>query len=189
MEKDNLFVDTKDSWIQTFTGKLFNVFDFDPAMIDILDIAHALSNQCRFSGHVKQFYSVAEHSYWVATLSKEPLKALLHDASEAYLVDIPRPIKPHLTNYVKIEEKLQRAIFKKFGLSENIPNEIKIIDSRMCVTEGEKLMPDISHWKMLDKFAPFSSKWMIECWSPAKAKHYFLTLFMQLTGGKLDGLA
>src|SRR5271156_4912831 len=81
------------AWIQTFTGKKFYPFNPKPQDIDIRDIAHALSNICRFTGHTKRFYSVAEHSRNVAKLvpAHMKLQALLHDASEAYLCDIARP--------------------------------------------------------------------------------------------------
>jgi sialic acid synthase SpsE len=84
--------------------------------ITIEDIAHALSNQCRFSGHVERFYSVAQHSVLVASFSKNKLAGLLHDASEAYLVDVPRPIKPEFPAYAEIEKNIMQVIAKKYDL-------------------------------------------------------------------------
>src|SRR5665811_1025646 len=88
--------------IRTFTGIYMNVFEPTPEMISIEDIAHALTMQCRFGGHLPDFYSVAQHSLNCSYLIDNPklkLTALLHDASEAYLLDIPRPIKNNLNNY------------------------------------------------------------------------------------------
>ena len=89
--------------MQTFTGRLFDPFNPDPALIDLRDIAHALGNICRFGGHSRRYYSVAEHSILVASLVPEPLRlpALLHDAAEAYLGDIITPIKRWTTIYVE----------------------------------------------------------------------------------------
>ncbi len=103
--------------INTYSGRQVDVFDPDPADIVIGDIAHALSHQCRWGGHTKEFYSVAHHSLLVALKVPDELKlaALLHDASEAYLVDLPRPIKANLPGYVAAENHLMHVIAKKFG--------------------------------------------------------------------------
>src|SRR4051812_44303587 len=102
--------------IQTYSGKQF--FPMRPigGDIDIEDIAHALSNQCRFSGHCQRFYSVAEHSLRVAELvtPQHKLWALLHDASEAYLVDLPTPIKRTLEEYRNAENRVMKAICRAF---------------------------------------------------------------------------
>src|SRR5438552_3035736 len=112
----------KTDWIQTFTGKKF--FPLEPNADDICieDIAHSLSMQCRFNGHSKQFYSVAQHSvliasWWFGDYPKLAKYALLHDASEAYLSDIPRPLKqlPEFEFYKKAEQLLQDLIYAKFG--------------------------------------------------------------------------
>lgn len=107
-------------WIQTFTCQQMYPLDPREAEIDILDIAHALANLCRFNGHVKQFYSVAEHSCHVSDLLPQvwKLTGLLHDASEAYLCDLPRPIKRSpgfAEGYLRAERDLERVITKKFG--------------------------------------------------------------------------
>lgn len=113
-QEENLY--TPDC-IRTFTGIYVNVFEPTEEMICIEDIAHALSNQCRFGGHLPVFYSVAQHSIIMSDKMHEShkLAALLHDASEAYLLDIPRPIKKGLSNYKEIEDKLMTAIAAKFG--------------------------------------------------------------------------
>lgn len=137
-------------WIQTFTGKKFYPFDPQPDQICIEDIAHALSLKCRFSGHLKYHYSVAEHSLNVAELVPRELKihALLHDAAEAYLPDMPRPIKhdPRMKFYREMEDKIQAAICRRFGLPHETPKEIKEADTVMLVTEAEQLLPGDCEW-------------------------------------------
>lgn len=107
-------------WIQTYTGARFYPLEPDAGLIRIEDIAHSLSMQCRYTGHTSRFYSVAEHSL---ILAKEfhtgwhyRLVALLHDAAEAYLSDIPRPLKrlPEFAFYREAEDRLQEMIFDKF---------------------------------------------------------------------------
>lgn len=107
-------------WIQTYTGARFYPLEPDLDLIRIADIAHSLSMQCRYTGHTARFYSVAEHSL---ILAKEfhtgwhyRLVALLHDATEAYLSDIPRPLKylPEFAFYRHAEDRLQEMIFDKF---------------------------------------------------------------------------
>ena len=132
------------AWIQTFTGKKFYPFNPKPEDIDIRDIAHALSNICRFTGHVKRFYSVADHCRNVAKLvpPEMRLQALLHDASEAYLCDIARPIKQHqaMDFYAIVEGVLQRAIYARFEVPLEEPAELKAADARMCGAEALALM-------------------------------------------------
>ena len=140
MPRENLF--TPDC-IRTFTGIYFNVFNPTPEMICIEDIAHALSHQCRFGGHLPHFYSVAQHSLYCAQEIQDKdyaLEALMHDASEAYLMDVPRPIKGKLTNYKEIEDKIMRLIADKFSFQWPMPDEVKEIDEQALHTEWEMLM-------------------------------------------------
>lgn len=111
--------------IRTFTGKYMNVFEPTEDMICIEDVAHALSNQCRFGGHLPKFYSVAQHSLMCCEMAtpERKLEALLHDASEAYLLDVPKPIKQRLSNYKEIEDNLMRLIAKKFGFQYPLSEE------------------------------------------------------------------
>jgi len=128
--------------IRTFTGIYINVFEPTLEMICIEDIAHALSNQCRFGGHLSKFYSVAQHSILCNNLVNDEYKlsALLHDASEAYLLDIPRPIKQGLKNYKEIEDKLMVLIAKKFSFEYPLEKVVKQADERMLQFEWKYLM-------------------------------------------------
>jgi len=157
--------------IRTFTGIYMNVFEPTLEMICIEDIAHALSNQCRFGGHLPQFYSVAQHSLICSqTVGDEyKLQALLHDASEAYLLDIPRPIKQGLSNYKEIEDKLMILIAEKFGFKYPLESPVKEIDNEMLQFEWEHLM---LQKPLIDNFV---------CWSAGYAKNRFLSMFEILT--------
>jgi hypothetical protein len=148
----------KGSWIQTYTGKQFWPLDPRAEDIELEDIAHALSNQCRFSGHTEKFYSVAEHSVNTCAVAGEYLKcltderkwALLHDASEAYLVDVPRPVKWFLPQYREAEEVLQRAVAERFGLEWPIPEDVHHADNVMLATEARALLkPSPAPWEEL----------------------------------------
>lgn len=130
MNGENLFEPNK---IRTFTGKYINPLDPDPELICIEDIAHALSHIPRFSGHTKYFHSVAEHSLfvwrWCSGLSKdEQLAALLHDASEAYLLDIPAPVKAQISGYKEAENRMMQIVADKFGFKYPLSKEIKEAD-------------------------------------------------------------
>lgn len=167
-------------WIQTYTGSKVNPLDPDPKTINIRDIAHALSNICRFTGHSSKFYSVAEHSYYVSTLVPQEyaLHGLLHDASEAYLCDIAHPIKPYIRDYAEIENNLLDVIFKKFGLSAGIPKVVEEVDLRMCYTEGLQIMPDTTCWELQEK--PYD-KVFIRGLRPITAESIYLLRFERLS--------
>lgn len=131
--------------IRTFTGKMINVFEPDPELICIEDIAHALSNLCRFGGHTSRFYSVAEHSLRVAAIVpfKHRIAGLLHDASEAYLVDLPSPIKYFIPKYQEYEQNLMLAIAEKFGFGFPLHSEVVRADRQLLEVEwGEMMQPD-----------------------------------------------
>lgn len=137
------------STILTSTGKWFDILKPDPSLIDLHDIAGALSKLCRFGGHCQQFYSVAEHSILAAEMMRKRYGnnpalirwALLHDASEAYVVDIPRPAKRQLTEYMKIEDAIQRAAAERFDLPWPMPQEVHEVDNDILSLELRAYMP------------------------------------------------
>ena len=134
--------------IQTYTGKPFNPLageNEDCGPIELMDIAHALSHLCRFNGHTKRFYSVGEHSLHVAcvlahTSPENQAWGLLHDAAEAYLGDMVRPIKKHMPDFQAIEDRLLQRIAKRFGLAWPIPDVVFVVDDIMLATEFRDLM-------------------------------------------------
>ena len=156
--------------IRTFSGKYINVFDPSPDDIVIEDIAHALSNQPRFGGHLPEFYSVCQHSIHCCDLASEEnqFTALMHDASEAYLLDMPKPIKLEMTQYNRIEDKLMKVIAIKFGFKYPKPEEVDQIDYFMLEREWNVLM---LREKSLKYYAP------IDIMSHEKAKEIFLEKF------------
>ena len=138
-----------DHWITTYTGKKFHYLDPQPEEIDIVDIAHHLSHLCRFTGACKGFYSVADHSIHVAELLPLELRlaGLLHDAAEAYINDISRPVK-YSHKLQETEAIIESAIAKKFGVDFSDP-KIKEADNIMIATEARDLMPNMDGWAEL----------------------------------------
>jgi len=179
------------SWMLTISGRRF--FPGNPRMedVDIGDIAHALGHECRYGGHVKKFYSVAEHCVllhdyaWKKGWSSDRLMALLlHDASEAYIRDIPSPAKPDLgSRYGDMEYRLMRTILKRYNVLvayEEMKNSIKVLDRRICVNEMAVLMhhPD-EEWYCGDVAALQDVR--IANWSHAEATTEFLRRFAALS--------
>lgn len=160
--------------LRTYTGKKVDIFDPDPESICIEDIAHALSNICRFAGHVPEFYSVAEHSYLASLLAKpeHELAALMHDAAEAYMVDLPRPVKMEMPEFSIIEDKLMKVIAKKFGFQYPLPEDIVTIDNRLVKEEFYYLMLDYPIWGLPP--AP------IQLYEPLKAEEAFLETYQNI---------
>lgn len=137
------------AWIETFTGKKFHLLDPQPEEIVIEDIAHALSMQCRYTGHVRRFLSVAEHSWNVCNFLDfgQKLAGLLHDASEAYITDLSRPIKvltPVGPPYYAIENKIMRVIADKYNFPWPMSPEVKNADNMMLFAEKDQLMGNLS---------------------------------------------
>jgi len=132
-------------WIETINGNKFWFDRGDTEGIDIRDIAHALSNLCRYTGHSKYFFSVAEHSINVALVlpKHKQLWGLLHDASEAYLADIASPVKQLIPEYKKMEEKIMFRIAQKFKLPIGFheDREVKEADWACLKEEAKILLP------------------------------------------------
>jgi hypothetical protein len=139
----------RENAILTFSNTLFYPLEPEEAEVKLEDIAHALSQMCRANGHFKTFYSVAQHSMNCAKEAKArglsqrvQLACLLHDASEAYISDITRPVKCYLHEYRKIEHRLQQVIFSRFGVGNQTEDEkrhVDDIDNALLYFEFEKL--------------------------------------------------
>jgi hypothetical protein len=134
--------------IVTVFGNVVDIERLTPRDIDIKTIAHALSNLCRWGGHTDRFYSVAQHSVIVANLCCDPNDepdlyrcALLHDATEAYLVDLPRPIKHAMPDYQRLESLVWEVIAEAFGLPRQMPPEVERADRLALRWEAESLFP------------------------------------------------
>lgn len=180
-----------DGSIHTVSGRWIDPLKPDPASIEIEDIAQALSNQCRFGGHCRAFYSVAQHCVAVADVCRErggsaaeALTALMHDASEAYLVDLPHPLKhrsPIGPPYKLAEARLEEAIRARFDLVPPGP-ELKAIDRAMLATERAAIASGGDPWPELDGVEPLGIA--IEPWDPPRAKREFLERFERLDAAR-----
>jgi 5'-deoxynucleotidase YfbR-like HD superfamily hydrolase len=191
------------SSIQTASGVFVDPFDPDPEAILIEDIAHALANQCRFSGHTRWHHSVAAHSILVSKLCppRHRLAGLLHDAAEAYLVDLPRPIKRHAKMapaYDPVEAMLASAIGIKFGVYLfRLPREVKMADNAALVAEANKLLHGTGQWESIDDLlfdvdhVEYAEKhWLLSGHHhPQYIKSVFLSEFHELSSRKEKSLA
>lgn len=137
-----------DFGLETHSGVHMDVLHPKPEDFNIQDIAHALSNICRFTGHVYQFYSVAQHSVILARYMQTELKleALLHDATEAYVSDINHNLKQAMPEYNLIEQLYRDAIAKRFGLEIIVPYQVAKADRELCHYEAQILMPNRGEW-------------------------------------------
>jgi hypothetical protein len=172
-------------YIQTVTGRRFNPFEPDVELIDIGDVALALSHLCRFGGHCRVFYSVAQHSCLVSdqlALRGEDattvLWGLLHDASEAYLGDMPHPVK-HRSDlgrmYAAAEDGLQGAICARFELPVEPPPVVKQVDRGLLAAERKVLSQVAWTWPELEGVEPLELT--IEPWHPERGRDEFLARF------------
>ncbi|MDE1867451.1 MAG: hypothetical protein KGI08_07060 [Thaumarchaeota archaeon] len=164
-------------YIETYTGEKFYFLNPTPDMIHIEDIAHALANQCRFTGHSSKFYSVAEHSIYVSKLCGNSIAGLLHDASEAYLTDVASPVKPFLHNYKTLEDKLMKAIATKFNFPYPFVEEVHIADKIQLLMEARHLIrSEGTDWATYDPDLAYRGI-QPKCLVPQLAEGYFLEQF------------
>lgn len=175
--------------IQTYSGILFFPFDPKPEMIDIRDIAHALSLKVRFNGHVKDFYSIAEHSLFVSKHCdpNDALWGLLHDAADAYLPDVAMPMKPCIDGFYQMENRVLRCIIEKFGLTWPKPASVKLADNIATVTEARDFMRGSSSylWNYRKRFvSPDPASLWSDVWWDVEVS--FLTRFTELTGTEVS---
>lgn len=169
-------------WIQTYTGRMFDLNHPTPDMVDPIDVAHALSNLCRFNGHTEDHYSVAQHSVIVSYHVPEylALAGLLHDAAEAYVGDVAKPLKNMLVSYAAIEDRVRCAVAERFGVPvgymETMP--VAVADVRALVTERRDLLGEPPRDWDLPSAEPFERR--IEPWSARQAKVEFLVRLEEL---------
>lgn len=171
----------KKYWIQTYSGHRFEYDNIKGNKVNIEEIAHALSNTCRFTGHSREFYSVAQHCVIVSknVPMEDALWGLLHDASEAYAGDVNKPLKNKLgDSYTSIEAKIHRLIAKTFKLPGNIPMSVHLADMRLLLTERRDLFSTVMPWDGYVGVQPFDFK--IKPWSPKVAKKKYLERFKYL---------
>lgn len=166
-------------WFTTFSGRKFWPLDPYPEDVVIEDIAHALANTCRFGGHCREFYSVAQHSVLVSRYAPPGMEllGLLHDATEAYVGDMVRPLKSSLPEYREIEDALWPAIARRFYLPTCNPRQftaLKEVDDRMLLTERRDVLIKTDHvWSLQGE--PFPD--VVQPLSASEAEFLFLQRF------------
>lgn len=157
-----------------------NYFDFmapEDCTFTIEDIAHGLSNVCRFGGQCSRFYSVAQHSVHVAEIlpPEHKLAGLLHDAAEALIGDVPKPLKDILPDYRALEKRIEAVVAERFGVSAKLPAAVKDADVQMLATEQHQLMPDREGRSYAGGKLPGNR--ILPALTPAEAKAWFLQDF------------
>jgi len=181
------------TWILTNQGQRFDLLTPTAAMVHPQDIAHSLARLCRFNGHTGKHYSVAQHCYLAADLvePEHQLHALLHDATEAYVGDMTRPIKVEMREYAAalhiddvyatIERRVWLAICERFDLAPELPDQVKEVDMYLLAVERRDLMPTHSDaWDCIQGIE--LPAWHIKPWSAEEARdRYFMRLMSLLT--------
>lgn len=159
-------------------------FDLDmpvatPLRIEV--IAHSLANQCRYTGHCNRFYSVAQHSVLVSQIvpPELALTGLLHDAAEAVLGDVARPLKQMLPEFKELEDRIEGIIFHQWGIPQPLPQEVKDADMVMLATERRDLMEEQqTEWGPTVGYEPLAET--IMPWSPGEARWRFWDRYCEI---------
>lgn len=171
-----------DSSITTVSGRFYDLLlpqDYD---YDIEEIAHALSNLCRYTGHVNRFYSVAEHSVLVSRIVPVDfaLCGLLHDASEAFLGDVSSPLKKLLPDYKRIEENVEKSIARYFGIPFPFPKEIHEADKRMYWQERQEIADNGIRDALWHQDLRATRKVEAKGMAPHMARRMFMTRYREI---------
>ena len=169
--------------ILTVAGRYFDFTDPAASIFEIGEIAHALAHICRFTGHTRRFYSVAEHCWHVSQLVPrgDELAGLLHDAPEAFIGDVVKPLKMLLPDYAVIEARVEAAVLSWFGLTADLPPSVKAADAMMLRVEQDQAMGAANHDWGLGALSPQAKLVRLEFWEPAEAEMMFLRRFEELT--------
>ena len=190
--------DRIDDYITTYTGVKFYPLNPRPEDISILDIAHALSNLSRFTGHGKRHYSVAEHSIYCTHLlmkmTDDPkilMYGLFHDASEAYCNDIARPLKQNLPEYMAVEKRIQEAVYRSIGLPYPTQEEyqlVKLADDIMLINECQQLLPKDAELNLpkIEWKKEYRVKIPNRYQKPKKIKRKFIDLYILILRALLE---
>lgn len=174
------YVEGRGIAMEIISGKPFYPLGAKESEIYIKDIAHALSNICRYNGHCNTFYSVAQHCVILSYLLKgdDKFTALMHDATEAYLGDMIRPLKLIDDSFNKNEDNLWKVIARRFVLPNSLSETLKYEDTRICFTERRDLLNHTGECSWGKEMLPHEFK--INTWPPKKAKRIFLRRFNEL---------
>lgn len=173
------------NWIQLHSGRPFWPASPRASDIDIHDIAHGLSNLCRYGGHSNRFYSVAEHSVLVSYVvpPEHAMEGLLHDATEALgLVDLPKPVKDMLPEYHELEQTVWLAVAERFNLPANQTLAVREADMAVLLAEKPQLLEESpAPWSIPGKPADIGP---LRCWSPKEAYLRFIQRYVELEAAR-----
>jgi hypothetical protein len=190
---------SRGGWNEMYTGTRFYTFDPAPEDVKIDDIAHSLGLQCRYNGNCHSFYSVAEHCCllsdfvrcrgWHGILGQagqlefkyDALIALMHDAAEAYIGDLIRPVKHRMPPFRELEATIEAVVFPALGLPPELPTWMRELDSRiLCDERAQVMLTQHNEWST-DELEPLGVT--IRFWSPARGEFEFMRRFFELSGG------
>lgn len=170
--------------IALLSGNLFDYNDPENSVVTIDDIATALANVCRFSGHLHYLYSVAQHAVNCSLIvpPEQAFDALMHDTAEAFTNDLPTPLKWALPVFKELEVKIESAMSRKFGFTFPISPAVKLADTQMLRMEKEKIKRDRTYWQMLDgiEVDHLWDKVDLKLCTPPQAKKLFLNRYYEL---------
>lgn len=167
------------SRITLLSGGHFDFVNVEQSVYTIEDIAHNLAHICRYTGAVKKFFSVAQHSVLVslAVPPEHALSGLMHDASEAFMSDLNSPLKALMKPYKTLEKRVEKEIFGRLGLPFPMKSSVKVADISLFLAENRDLRGIVSYEGDID---PYEKK--IVPWTSAKAKKEFMKRYAELTG-------
>lgn len=185
VEMRERYPERRDDWFTTHSGRQFFLLSPTPAAISIEDIAWALSMICRWGGHTKKFYSVAQHSVHVSQLLSPELalQGLLHDATEAYVGDVVRPLKVLLSDYDAIEGMVWEAVAAKFGVPVILDPAVKHADLVALATERRDLVTKHHQEHIAIERERAASGPPLVPLGPSRARDLFLQRFKALSAG------
>lgn len=172
-------------YMGTFSGEKLYPEQLTEDQINIIDIANGLGREARFGNQADRFYSVAQHSVLLATLVPDEYKlwAMLHDASEAYTHDIPKPLKRCITGWTEFEHKLSKVIYEHFGLEGDLPAAVKDVDDRIVIDEAMVLFNVWPEWARERKAD--ATGVMVRPWGRTVSRYIWLRYMYQLLGTQI----
>lgn len=177
-----------DQWIGLLSGAQFNYNKPEESDVTLDDLASALSNICRFSGHLPTFYSVAQHLVNTSRIVSVEFAfdALMHDTAEAFTNDLPTPLKWTLPIFKELETKIETAMSKKFSFNYPYPKEVKQADTEMLILEKLYVKLDDRVWPMYEgiEVDHLIDKVDLKGWQPQRAKREFLERYHELKNDK-----